>query len=149
MAVYICQNQIYAAHTEPNKRKESKAPEPWEGGRFLSSYRKLWLRNWNSLCARYVSMAARSHHIRTASNSLPLSDQSWQFLQGACLGFQRNAEYNVRVLVLCRVCHVLPPLVSIFGLFLFLVKCDYELILVQLCLSRYLWLSCVFIVLSV
>ncbi len=42
-----------------------------------------------------------------------------------------------------------PPLVSIFGLFPVLVKCDYELIIVQLCLSHYLWLSCVFIVLSV
>ncbi len=53
------------------------------------------------------------------------------------------------MLVLCRVCHVFPPLFSIFGLFAVLVKCDYELILVQLCLSYYLRLSCVFIVLSV
>ncbi len=51
--------------------------------------------------------------------------------------------------VLCHVCHVFPPLVSIFGLFPVLVKCDHWFILVQLCLSRYLWLSCVFIVLSV
>ncbi len=51
--------------------------------------------------------------------------------------------------VICRVCLVFPPLVSIFGLFPVLVKCDYELILVQLCLSHYLWLSCVLIVLSV
>ncbi len=42
------------------------------------------------------------------------------------------------------VCHVFPPLVSIFGLFPVLVKCDYELILVQLCLSPYLLLPCVF-----
>ncbi len=46
-------------------------------------------------------------------------------------------------------CHVFPPLLSIFGLFPVLVQCDYELILVQLCLSHDLWLSCVFIVLSV
>ncbi len=42
-----------------------------------------------------------------------------------------------------------PPHVSIFGLFPVLVKCHYEFILVQLCLSNYLWLTCVFIVLSV
>ncbi len=36
------------------------------------------------------------------------------------------------------VCHVFPPLVSIFGLFPVLVKCHYELILVQPCLSNYL-----------
>ncbi len=47
------------------------------------------------------------------------------------------------------VCHVFPPLVSIFGLFPVLVKCHYELILVQPCLSNYLWFTCVFIVLSV
>ncbi len=49
----------------------------------------------------------------------------------------------------CCVCHVFPPLVSIFGLFPVLVWCDYWLILVQPCLSNYLWLTCVFIVLSV
>ncbi len=38
----------------------------------------------------------------------------------------------------CCVCHVFPPHVSIFGLFPVLVKCHYELILVQLCLSNYL-----------
>ncbi len=43
--------------------------------------------------------------------------------------------------VLCRVCHVFPPHVSLFGLFPVLVKCHYELILVQPCLSNYLWLS--------
>ncbi len=41
-------------------------------------------------------------------------------------------------------CHVFPPLVSIFGLFPVLVKCDHYLILVQLCLSSYLWYSLVF-----
>ncbi len=51
--------------------------------------------------------------------------------------------------VLCRVCHVFPPHVSIFGLFPVLVKCHYELIRVQLCLSRYLWFTCVFIVLYI
>ncbi len=49
----------------------------------------------------------------------------------------------------CCVCHVFPPHVSIFGLFPVLVKCHYELILVQPCLSNYLWFTCVFIVLSV
>ncbi len=42
------------------------------------------------------------------------------------------------VRVLLCVCHVFPPLVSIFGLFPVLVWCHYELTLVQLCLSRYL-----------
>ncbi len=37
--------------------------------------------------------------------------------------------------VLCRVCLVSPPLVSIFGLFPVPVKSDYQFILVQLCLS--------------
>ncbi len=46
--------------------------------------------------------------------------------------------------VLCRVCHVFPPLVSIFGLFPVLVWCDYWLILVQPCLSNCLWLSLVY-----
>ncbi len=36
------------------------------------------------------------------------------------------------------VCHVFPPRVSIFDLFPVLVKCHYELILVQPCLSNYL-----------
>ncbi len=47
------------------------------------------------------------------------------------------------------VCHVFPPHVSLFGLFPVLVKCHYELIHVQPCLSNYLWFTCVFIVLSV
>ncbi len=51
----------------------------------------------------------------------------------------------VRVLLCC----VFPPLVSLFGLFPVLVRCDYWLILVQPCLSNYLWFTCVFIVLSV
>ncbi len=53
------------------------------------------------------------------------------------------------VSVLCRVCRLFPPRLSIFGLFPVLVECHYEFILVQLCFSKYLWLSCVFIVLSV
>ncbi len=39
---------------------------------------------------------------------------------------------------------VFPLLVSLFGLFPVLVSCVYELILVQLCLSPYLWLPYVF-----
>ncbi len=35
----------------------------------------------------------------------------------------------------CCVCHVFPPLVSIFGLFPVLVSCHYELSMFQLCLS--------------
>ncbi len=38
----------------------------------------------------------------------------------------------------CCVCHLFLPHVSIFGLFPVLVKCHYELTLVQLCLCRYL-----------
>ncbi len=34
----------------------------------------------------------------------------------------------------CRVCHVFPPLVSIYGLFPVLVSCHYELSIFQLCL---------------
>ncbi len=49
----------------------------------------------------------------------------------------------------CCVCHVFPPHVSIFGLFPVLVSCHYELSMFQLCLSNYLWFTCVFIVLSV
>ncbi len=41
----------------------------------------------------------------------------------------------------CCVCHVFMPLVSIFGLFPVLVRCDYQLILVQPCLSNYLWIT--------
>ncbi len=42
------------------------------------------------------------------------------------------------------VCYVFPPLVSIFGLFPVLGKCDYQFILIQRCLSHYLCLSYVF-----
>ncbi len=44
----------------------------------------------------------------------------------------------ISVSPLSCVCHVFPPLESIFGLFPVLVKCHYELILVQPCLSNYL-----------
>ncbi len=50
--------------------------------------------------------------------------------------------------VLCRVCHVFPPHVSIFGLFPVLVKCHYELILVQPCLSNYVLITLCILVLS-
>ncbi len=50
---------------------------------------------------------------------------------------------------LCQCMSGVPPLDSTFGLFPILVKCDYQFILIQLCLSHYLWLSCVFIVLSI
>ncbi len=43
--------------------------------------------------------------------------------------------------VLCRVCHVFPPHVSIFGLFPVLVSCHYELSMFQLCLSRYVLIN--------
>ncbi len=36
-------------------------------------------------------------------------------------------DTRLQVSVLCRVCHVFPPLVSIFGLFPVLVSCHYEL----------------------
>ncbi len=48
------------------------------------------------------------------------------------------AKRTIILSVLCRVCLVFLPHVSLFGLFPVLVKCDYWLILVQLCLSRYL-----------
>ncbi len=57
--------------------------------------------------------------------------------------------YSSNLSGFCCVCHVFPPHVSRFGLFPVLVKCHYELILVQPCLSNYLWFTCVFIVLSV
>ncbi len=38
-------------------------------------------------------------------------------------------------------CHVFPPLVSIFGLFPVLVSCHYELSMFQLCLSRYVLIT--------
>ncbi len=56
-----------------------------------------------------------------------------------------NSDHNIihllptyRFSVLCRVCLVFLPHVSLFGLFPVLVKCHYEFILVQLCLSNYL-----------
>ncbi len=42
------------------------------------------------------------------------------------------ARREGRASVLCRVCHVFPPLVSIFGLFPVLVSCHYELSMFQL-----------------
>ncbi len=50
--------------------------------------------------------------------------------------------------VLCRVCHVFPPLVSLFGLFPVLVSCHYELSMFQLCLSRYVLITLCILVLS-
>ncbi len=50
--------------------------------------------------------------------------------------------------VLCRVCHVFPPLVSIFGLFPVLVSCHYELSMFQLYLSRYVLITLCILVLS-
>ncbi len=65
------------------------------------------------------------------------------------IGTMNDSIDSLIVSPLSCVCHVFPPLVSIFGLFPVLVKCHYELILVQPCLSYYLWFTCVFIVLSV
>ncbi len=50
--------------------------------------------------------------------------------------------------VLCCVCHVFPPLVSIFGLFPVLVSCHYELSMFQLCLSCYVLITLCILVLS-
>ncbi len=50
--------------------------------------------------------------------------------------------------VICHVCHVFPPLVSIFGLFPVLVSCHYELSMFQLCLSRYVLITLCILVLS-
>ncbi len=50
--------------------------------------------------------------------------------------------------VLCRVCHVFPPHVSIFGLFPVLVSCHYELSMFQLCFSRYVLITLCILVLS-
>ncbi len=50
--------------------------------------------------------------------------------------------------VLCRVCHVFPPVVSLFGLFPVLVSCHYELSMFQLCLSRYVLITLCILVLS-
>ncbi len=48
----------------------------------------------------------------------------------------------------CCVCHVFPPLVSIYGLFPVLVSCHYELSMFQLCLSRYVLITLCILVLS-
>ncbi len=45
-------------------------------------------------------------------------------------------------------CHVFPPLVSIFGLFPVLVSCHYELSMFQLCLSCYVLITLCILVLS-
>ncbi len=50
--------------------------------------------------------------------------------------------------VLCRVCHVFPPHVSIFGLFPVLVSCHYEFIRVQVCLCDYVLITLCILVLS-
>ncbi len=48
----------------------------------------------------------------------------------------------------CCVCHLFPPLVSIFGLFPVLVSCRYELIYVQLCVCDYVLITLCILVLS-
>ncbi len=48
----------------------------------------------------------------------------------------------------CCVCHVFPPLVSIYGLFPVLVSCHYELSKFQLCLSHYVLITLCILVLS-
>ncbi len=45
-------------------------------------------------------------------------------------------------------CHVFPPLVSIYGLFPVLVSCHYELSMFQLCLSHYVLITLCISVLS-
>ncbi len=62
---------------------------------------------------------------------------------------QTHLECLCQGSVVCVICSCLCVHVSIFGLFPVLVRCDYWLILVQPCLSNYLWFTCVFIVLSV
>ncbi len=52
-----------------------------------------------------------------------------------------NCNNISQLSVLCPVCHVFLPLVSIFGLFPVLVKCDYELIRVQLCVCDYVLIT--------
>ncbi len=52
-----------------------------------------------------------------------------------CYGAGRAFREGGVMSVLCRLCHVFPPLVSIYVFSPVRVKCDYELILVQLCLS--------------
>ncbi len=56
--------------------------------------------------------------------------------------------YNTWVSRFCCVCHLYLPLVSIFGLFLVLVSCHYELSMFQLCLSRYVLITLCILVLS-
>ncbi len=59
-----------------------------------------------------------------------------------------NSAFPTQVSVLCRVCHVFPPHVSIFGLFPVLVSCHYELSMFQLCLSHYVLITLCILVLS-
>ncbi len=73
----------------------------------------------------------------------------WFYHLGKIMTFTDNLRFFHLLSGFCCVRHVFPPHVSIFGLFPVLVKCHYELILVQPCLSHYLWFTCVFIVLSV
>ncbi len=63
-----------------------------------------------------------------------------------CTAMAYKAGFTLSVL--CRVCHVFPPLVSIFGLFPVLVSCHYELSMFQLCLSRYVLITLCILVLS-
>ncbi len=68
------------------------------------------------------------------------------FTDARNMAFKRKIA--IKLSVLCRVCHVFPPLVSIFGLFPVLVSCHYELSMFQLCLSRYVLITLCILVLS-
>ncbi len=71
---------------------------------------------------------------KTIPNPSPEGPPECPPLRWNCYGVGRAFQDGGVMSVLC---HVFPPVVSIFGLFPVLVKCDYELILVQLCFSHY------------
>ncbi len=65
---------------------------------------------------------------------MPTPLPQW-YCYGVGHAFRERGSYVSPLSVCVCVCLVFPRLVSIFGLFPVLVKYDYQLILVQLCLS--------------
>ncbi len=65
-----------------------------------------------------------------------IQNKSFVYIIHVCVQFI-CIMYLHTLTVLCPVCHVSPPLVSLFGLFPVFIECDNELILAQLCLSHY------------
>ncbi len=104
---------------------------------FVCTFQKILAHKYfNANTITCITMPQRAR-LKTTHNLTFLTDVCSKQVKVVWV-FHHNPNFLLVVSPLSCVCHVFPPLVSIFGLFPVLVKCHYELILVQPCLSNYL-----------